>query len=72
MLAQVYYNNGSDDKGIVASMRIFDKNELMLAEAPLETLDEADEALKRLRMKRREKWLKTDWGKEAKIRFNLS
>ena len=66
MLAQVY--NEVDD----LSIRIFDKNGLMLADVPLKTLDEADDALKRLRMKRRERWLNTDWGKEAKIRFNLS
>jgi len=56
MLAQVY--NDED----VFSMRIFDRTGLMLAEIPLKTLDAADEALKRLRMRRREKWIKTGWG----------
>ena len=66
MLAQVYKDN--DDFSI--TMCIFDKDGLKLAEVLLDTSDEADDALKRLRMKRRERWNNLEWGKQAKIRFN--
>lgn len=64
MLAQVYNEVNN------LTMRIFDRNGLMIHDIPLEALEEADDALKRLRMRRRERWSNTDWGKQAKIRFN--
>jgi len=59
------YNDGT--------LRIFDRYGKMICDmkckVPLKS--EADKQLRRLRLKRREKWKDADWGSYAKIRFGL-
>ena len=65
MIVQVYKDDGQ--------VRIFDRYNTLLAmvdlKPELELRISADNALKRLRMKRCERWCDVDWGIEAKIRF---
>lgn len=49
-------------------LRVFDGN-IKLFDAEAVTVGEADYKLRKLRMKRREKWKHYDWGAEANIRF---
>lgn len=62
MIAQAY-NKGE--------LRILDRSGRMIAEVRLKASLKscADVALRRLRMRRREKWQDCSWGSEAKIRF---
>lgn len=68
MIAQVYKDN--------CQMRIFDRCDILIAtiqlgrgRSKMDLRASADNALRRLRMKRREEWCDVGWGSEAKIRF---
>jgi len=66
MIAQAYF----DGEPMV---RIFDKDGKRIADLPMELppCDKtADEALKRVKLQRHERWNHTSWsGREAKVRF---
>ena len=50
-------------------VRIFDRDNVMIADLPLNSPSQADSALKAMKLRRREKWIVRDWGYEAKVRF---
>lgn len=69
MNAQVYFDDPENPV-----IRIFPKGfSQYIAELPIRSQDlttkEADKVLRKIGIRRREKWIKTDWGYDAKIRF---
>lgn len=64
MKAQAYY----DYPMIVRIFNRFGKN---IADLPLDgpTDEDADNALKQMRLRRRTKWTVASWGREAEVRF---
>lgn len=55
-------------------IRLFDSNGFMICEATFPSngqalLKASNDWLKQLRLRRRTKWQKTDWGYEVKVRF---
>jgi hypothetical protein len=66
MIAQAYF----DEKPIV---RVFDKDGKMIADLPMKLppCDKtADDALRGMKLRRREPWVHASWlGRQAKVRF---
>jgi hypothetical protein len=49
--------------------RLFDKTGTMICDIQAPRPEDSDYEMRKLRIKRREKWRKWSWGAEAKVRF---